>query len=131
MRVLRGVLGSLLLLLAGVLGLLGVLTSVTIILLPVGIPLLFLARKLFKYSMTLFLPRAVRHPVQEAGKSARGAMETGVDKGAKASRKSRKAAGKMRKKADKQVGGKLRKKAGKKARKGSKALRKQRKRLPV
>jgi hypothetical protein len=71
MRVLRAAGGSLLLVLAGVVGLLGVLLSVTLILLPVGIPLLFLARKLFKYSMTLFLPRAVRHPAQELGRKGR------------------------------------------------------------
>jgi len=61
----------LLLILTGLVGLLGAVLSVTIILLPVGIPLLFLARKLFAYSMTLFLPRTVRHPVQELGKKGR------------------------------------------------------------
>jgi hypothetical protein len=69
--VLRGLLGSLLWILAALLGLLGVLLSITIILLPVGVPLLLLARRLFRYSMTLFLPRKVRHPVQELSGSAR------------------------------------------------------------
>ena len=71
MRVLRGLGGSVLWILAGVLGLLGVVLSVTVILAPVGIPLLMLARRLFRYSMRLFLPRQVRHPVQESGKSLR------------------------------------------------------------
>lgn len=71
MRVLRAAGGSLLLVLTGVVGLLGVLLSVTLILLPLGVPLLFLARKLFGYSMTLFLPRAVRHPAKELGKQAK------------------------------------------------------------
>jgi len=65
MRVLRALAASVLWVLAGVLALLGVVLSITIILLPLGIPLLLLARKLFRYSMTLLLPRAVRHPGQE------------------------------------------------------------------
>lgn len=71
MRVLRTAGGALLLVLTGVVGLLGVLLSVTLILLPLGVPLLFLARKLFGYSMTLFLPRAVRHPAKELGKQTK------------------------------------------------------------
>lgn len=71
MRVLRGLGGSVLWILAGVLGLVGVLLSATLILLPLGIPVLMLARRLFRYSMRLFLPREVRHPVQETGKSVR------------------------------------------------------------
>lgn len=71
MRVLRGLGGSVLWILAGVLGLVGVLLSATLILLPLGIPVLMLARRLFRYSMRLFLPREVRHPVQETGKSLR------------------------------------------------------------
>jgi hypothetical protein len=57
--------------LAGVLGLVGVLLSVTLILLPLGIPVLMLSKKLFSYAMTLMVPRKVRHPVAELGKSAR------------------------------------------------------------
>jgi hypothetical protein len=70
MRFLRALLGSLLWVLAGVVGLVGALLCVTLILLPLGIPLLFLARKLFRYSMALFLPRSVRHPAQELRKKA-------------------------------------------------------------
>jgi hypothetical protein len=77
MRILRALVGSVLWILAGVLGLVGVLLCVTLILLPLGIPVLMLARKLFAFAMTLMLPRKVRHPVDELGKSARrGAKKT-------------------------------------------------------
>jgi len=57
--------------LAGVLGLLGVVLSVTVILAPVGIPLLMLAKKLFGYSMVVLMPNKVRHPVKHAEKSTK------------------------------------------------------------
>ena len=77
MRILGALAGAVLWILAGVLGLVGVLLCVTLILLPLGIPVLMLARKLFAYAMTLMLPRKVRHPVDELGKSARrGAKKT-------------------------------------------------------
>jgi hypothetical protein len=77
MRILRALVGSVLWILAGVLGLVGVLLCVTLILLPLGIPVLMLARKLFAYAMTLMIPRQVRHPVDELGKSAgRGVKKT-------------------------------------------------------
>lgn len=97
MRILRGVVGSVLWILAAVLGLVGVLLSVTVILLPLGIPLLMLARKLFRYSMVFFVPRKVRHPAQELGKSARGQAADAVGStrkvARKASRKARKRGG--------------------------------------
>lgn len=71
MRLLRGLLGTVLWLLAAVLGLLAVILCVTVILLPIGIPLLFLSRRLFGIAVRLFLPRGVRHPLQEADRSAR------------------------------------------------------------
>jgi hypothetical protein len=71
MRILSALVGSLLWILAGVLGLVGVLLCVTLILLPLGIPVLMLAKKLFAYAMALMVPRKVRHPVDELGKSAR------------------------------------------------------------
>jgi hypothetical protein len=113
MRILRALLGSLLWILAGVVGLVGALLSLTLDLLPVGFPLLMLARKLFAYSMTLFLPRAVRHPAKRLRK--KGA--DGVGDAAKTlgvSRKSRKRA---------------RKRARKTAKNGRKALARQAKRL--
>ena len=108
MRLLRGLAGSLLWILAGVVGLLGIVLSATILLLPLGIPLLMLARRLFRYSMTMFLPREVRHPVQELGKSARGRTKDAANavkpakKGLKRARKSGKKAGKKGKKFAKQ-----------------------------
>jgi hypothetical protein len=75
MRVPRALLGGLVWILACLVGLVGALLSVTLILAPVGIPLLFLARRLFGASMALFLPRAMRHPAQELGKKGRKAAE--------------------------------------------------------
>lgn len=102
MRVLRALLGALLWILAGVVGLLGILLSVTVILLPLGIPLLMLARRLFTRSVALVLPRKVSHPVEESGRSMR--------------RKGRKGRGAL---ADVDVG-KLGKRARKKASKAGK-----------
>ena len=117
MRMLRALAGSLLWILSGVLGLVGVLLCVTIILLPLGIPLIALARRLFRYSMVFFLPRKVRHPAQELGKSARKGAKKGV-KGAsdampelpsrrarrKAAKRAKKRVGKMSKRARKKAG---------------------------
>ena len=63
MRLLRGLLGALLWILAAVLGLVGVLLCVTVILLPVGIPVVKLAGSLFVRSVRLMLPPALAHPV--------------------------------------------------------------------
>lgn len=65
MRALRWAGASLLMLLAGLLGLVGVLLCATLILLPLGIPLLFLVRRLARTAGQLVVPRAVRHPVEE------------------------------------------------------------------
>ena len=111
MRLLRGLLASLLWILAAVLGLVGALLSVTVILLPLGIPLLLLARRLFRYAMTLFLPRQVRHPVQELSGSVRNAAD-GVKKPSIDA-------------------GKTRKRWGKKAKTAKKSMARQRKRLPA
>jgi hypothetical protein len=102
MRLLRALAGSLLWILSGVLGLVGVLLCVTVILLPLGIPVLGLARRLFRYSMVFFLPRTVRHPVQEAGKSARRGVKDAAS--AVPELPSRRARRKARKKAGKKVG---------------------------
>lgn len=67
MRILRALGGSLLWIVAALLGLVGVLLSVTIILLPLGIPVLWLARKVFRAAMALMVPKKVRHPVSSAG----------------------------------------------------------------
>ncbi len=70
MRALRWAGASLLMLLAGLLGLVGAILCVTLILLPLGIPILFLARRLFRTAGQLVVPRAVRHPVDESHKHA-------------------------------------------------------------
>jgi hypothetical protein len=70
MMVIRGLGVSLLWILAGVVGLVGAILSVTVILAPVGIPLLLLAKRLFKYSMVVLTPNKVRHPIKHAEKSA-------------------------------------------------------------
>jgi len=117
MRLLRALAGSLLWILSGVLGLVGVLLCVTVILLPLGIPLLMLARRLFRYSMVFFLPRPVRHPAQELGKSARGSAKDAADAVGVQKLTSRKARKKAKKKA--------RKKAGKAAKRTRKTAAKQ------
>jgi hypothetical protein len=66
MKPFRWLAAGLLWILAGVVGLLGAVLSITVILLPLGIPLLLLARKLGGWAGTLLVPKAVRHPVQEA-----------------------------------------------------------------
>jgi hypothetical protein len=70
MRLLRGLLGALLWIVAALLGLVGVVLCVTVILLPLGIPLLAVARRLLTRSVQLMLPRALAHPVNEVAKAA-------------------------------------------------------------
>jgi hypothetical protein len=83
MKPMRWVAGALVWLVAGLLGAVGFLLSVTIVLLPLGVPVLMLARRLFSLSVRLVLPRAAAHPMQEARKRARtmttGAVERGRD----------------------------------------------------
>jgi hypothetical protein len=71
MKVLRIAGGAALWALAGIVGLLGAVLCLTLVLLPLGVPLLFLARRLFRAALALFAPPAVRHPVKTAGKTAR------------------------------------------------------------
>jgi hypothetical protein len=70
MRLLRGLLGALLWIVAALLGLVGFVLCVTVILLPLGIPLLAVARRLLTRAVQLMLPRALAHPVGEVTKSA-------------------------------------------------------------
>jgi hypothetical protein len=71
MWLLRGLGASLLWIVAGLLGLVGALLCVTVILIPVGIPLIMLAKRLFGYSMAVLVPGKVRHPAKKAKKSLR------------------------------------------------------------
>src|SRR5690348_13585383 len=80
MRLLRGLPGAVLWILAAVLGLVGVLLCLTVILLPLGIPLVKLAGRLFRHSVQLMLPRELAHPVKQLNKKA--------DKGARTMRSS-------------------------------------------
>lgn len=93
MKPFRLVAGGVVWLLAGVVAALGVLLSVTIILLPLGIPLLLISRRLFGLSARLVLPKSVRHPVKEAQKRASTgpsrALGRGRDSVAKAARRRR------------------------------------------
>ena len=85
---------GLLWILAGLLGLVGGLLCVTIILLPLGIPILMLARKLFTASGRLLLPRPVKHPVKEAAKAFQGGggdVKAAAKRGRKALRKTHEA----------------------------------------
>ena len=95
MKPLRWMAAGLLWILAGVLGLVGALLCVTIILLPLGIPILMLARRLFTRSAALLVPQPVKHPVQESGKAFKG---RGKDV-AKAAKGGTKAAGRKGRKA--------------------------------
>lgn len=95
MRLVRGLLGVVLWLLASVVGLLGVVASVTLVLLPVGIPLVLLSRTMFAESVKLLLPRSVAHPVKESRRRSRKkadrALDAVQDTSGKTSKKARKA----------------------------------------
>ena len=71
MRLLRGLLGTLLWILAGLLALVSLLLCVTIILLPIGIPLFRVSKTLFGKSVRLMMPRALAHPVTESRRKGR------------------------------------------------------------
>jgi hypothetical protein len=71
MRLLRGLGGLLLWLAAALVGLVAVILCVTVILLPLGLPLLGYARRLLALSIKLMLPRSVAHPVEKAKEAAR------------------------------------------------------------
>jgi hypothetical protein len=101
MRLLRGLLGALLWILAAVLGLVGLVLCVTIILLPLGIPIVRLAGRLFTHSLRLMLPRSVAHPIDEltrtSKKKGRKIRSVSIDAVADTSKKARKAVRKQRK----------------------------------
>lgn len=118
MRFLRGLLGGLLWIVASLLGLVAVLLCVTVILLPIGIPLLALSRRLFGRAVALWLPRGVRHPVDEMGRQARKRGKAVTpdkpvpDTVTKALKSSRKVTRKAGRKAGKAVGRKTKRFAG-------------------
>ncbi|HEX6517459.1 MAG TPA: hypothetical protein VF049_17980 [Nocardioidaceae bacterium] len=74
MRLLRGVLGALAWIAAALLGLVAAILCVTVILLPLGIPLLAVSRRLFGQAVKLMLPPKVVHPGKEMRKKGRKAL---------------------------------------------------------
>jgi hypothetical protein len=87
MRLVRAVPGALLWILAAVVGLLGALLCVTVIGLPLGIPLLMGARRMFGSSVRLMLPSHIAHPVKEAKSSTRKKGEKAAKQSGKAGKK--------------------------------------------
>lgn len=79
MKALRWTGASLLSLLGGLLGLVGLLLCLTVVLAPLGIPILFLAGRLFRTAGDLVVPRRVRHPIEAVGHAGSGASDE-VDK---------------------------------------------------
>ena len=101
MRILRGVAGALLWIVAAVLGLVAVVLCITIILLPVGLPLLGVSRRVFGMAVRLMLPREVAHPVEQTRKRLGGQMDDASSHIKKS--KPGKAAGKARRKVVKRI----------------------------
>jgi hypothetical protein len=66
---LRGHSGALLWIVSLLLMLVGAILCVTVILLPVGVPFLAYASRLFGVAVRLMLPRAVAHPVKTTDKA--------------------------------------------------------------
>ena len=64
--------------------------SVTLVLLPVGIPLILLARKMFSQAVLLLMPPKVAHPIKELGKSSKRKKDAAKDAGADVVKKARK-----------------------------------------
>ena len=101
MKPFRWLAAGLVWILACLVGLVGGLLCVTIILLPVGLLLISLSRRLFRLAGVLVLPRALRHPVSELG-----------DTGEKSLHKTTKAARKQGRKASKKLPGRQRRVLG-------------------
>jgi hypothetical protein len=70
-HLIRGLAGALLWILSAVLALVALILCITVILLPLGLPLLGYARRLFTLSLKLIVPRAVSHPVKSTKKPLR------------------------------------------------------------
>ena len=103
MRLLRTLPGAVLWILAAVLGLVGVVLCVTVILLPLGIPVVGLAGRLFTHAVKLMLPRLVAHPIDEftkaTKKKGRKIRAVSSDTVADTAKKARKVKNKKRRKA--------------------------------
>jgi len=90
MRLLRGLLGALLWVVAALLGLVGFVLCVTVILLPAGIPLLGVARRLLTSAVRLMLPQALAHPIREPKRMTEDAIGDAAKKAKKFAHKQRK-----------------------------------------
>ncbi|KUI22931.1 hypothetical protein AU193_09930 [Mycobacterium sp. GA-1285] len=101
MRLLRGLIGTLLWIVGALLGLVGILLCLTIVLLPVGVPLVAFAGRLLTRAGSLLLPRAVVHPVAEASKTVKRKQHKAIsatsDVGADVRKKTRDSIRKARK----------------------------------
>lgn len=73
MALIRGLAGAVVALVALLLAVVAVVLCVTVILLPLGLPLLGYAGRLFALALKLMLPRAVSHPVRRFEKTLGGA----------------------------------------------------------
>lgn len=108
MRFLRGLLGAVLWILGMVLGLLGLVLCVTLILLPLGIPLLRAARRLIDKAILLMLPRPIANPaasLRRGAKRAKRKAEDAVPEPDLSTRRLRKRGRKALKQSKKRVGG--------------------------
>jgi hypothetical protein len=123
MKILRWLGAGLIAIVAGVLALVGLILCVTLVLAPLGIPILMLARRVFALAGRMVVPRALRHPIDELDRS-------GEEKTAKLKRKAKDGA---RSGADQaQSAGKSATKRGKKvAKRGKKAAKRGRKKKPT
>lgn len=77
MRFLRGLLGALLWILGTVLGLVAIILCVTVILLPLGIPLFKLSRRLVGKAVLLMLPRPLADPAGALKRGSKRARKKG------------------------------------------------------
>jgi hypothetical protein len=71
MRIVRGLGGMVLWLVASLVWLVAIILCVTVILLPVGVALFGVGRRLFGTALKLMLPRPVTHPVDELSSRAK------------------------------------------------------------
>lgn len=84
MRVPRALAGALLWIVSGVIALVAVIPCLTIILLPVGIPLLKVGTRMFGQAMRLFMPPELSRPVKRPVKHGRKPVKKAWKKGRRA-----------------------------------------------
>lgn len=102
-KALRWIAASLLGLVAGLLALVGLILCVTVLLAPLGIPLLLLARRLFRAAGDLVVPRKVRHPIEAIAEAGSGAVDDLAGTVRKRGRRLRRSARKARTRAKRRM----------------------------